>query len=323
MFKEEILDEIKYQQSLQQSGALAMVVQREAPTSGKPGDAAVITSKGEVKGWIGGGCTRGIVIKEALEAMAQQTPRLVRIQTDDDATDKSGVKNYKMTCMSGGSLEVYIEPIASVSNIFIFGRSHIAKALCEIGSVSGFRMHVISDFADESMFPAARTITRLSDFNWEKSSNQGFVVVCTQGEDDELSLKKALGANAGYTSFVASRKKANSVLMALKREGLPHKALAQVKTPAGLNINAKTPEEVAISILAQIVEEKRTPTKNSEKDLSPKLDAEDLYINPVCQIPVKKSTALHVLEHLGQKIYFCCDGCKDSFEKEPERYLPA
>ncbi|HAP60854.1 MAG TPA: hypothetical protein DCR93_15600 [Cytophagales bacterium] len=298
------------------------MVRREAPTSGKPGDKAIITAAGEVKGWVGGGCTRGIVIKEAMAAIQERSPRLVRIQNDTNTAEQSGVKNYKMTCMSGGSVEVYIEPLAPVSEIKIFGRSHIAKALCEVGHSAGFRISVISDLADDIMFPDAATVTPLSEYEPEHTPHD-FVVVCTQGEDDEKSMAAALKTEPRYVGFVASRKKANSVLMYLKREGVPHEQLASVKTPAGLDLNAKTPSEVAISILAQIIQEKRSGKETSttvsaeeERELN-----DELYINPVCKIPVQKSTAKHVLEYKNEKVYFCCDGCKESFEKEPAAYI--
>ena len=123
---------LEFYQKKQEAVVMASVVRREAPTSGKPGDKALITQNGEIKGWIGGGCTRGIVVKEALAALEEGTPRLVRIQTALDVPDQLGVKNYKMTCMSGGSLEVYIEPVMPTLELKIFGRSHIALSLIHI-----------------------------------------------------------------------------------------------------------------------------------------------------------------------------------------------
>ena len=298
--------------------AIAMVVRRDAPSSGKPGDKAIITKDGEVKGWIGGGCTKGIIIKEALASIDEGTPRLVRIEPKTDMPDVSGVKNYKMTCASGGSVDVYIEPLLPMTKIVIFGRSHIAKALCAIGEVSGFDMTVVSDLADDGMFGSAK-IQTLQEFDPKSDLSNAFVVVCTQGENDADSVRAAINSKPRYLSFVASYKKANSVFMELKRSGVPHDELVKIKTPAGLDIKAKTAEEVAISILAQIIEHKRTHEPEQVKEL--KKEIEDLYINPVCKIPVQKSTAKHVLEYEGEKVYFCCDGCKVSFEKEPEAYM--
>ncbi len=316
-----LLKNLEFYQKKQEAIVMASIVRREAPTSGKPGDKALITQSGEIKGWIGGGCTRGIVIKEALAALEERAPRLVRIQTALDAPEQSGVKNYKMTCMSGGSLEVYIEPIMPTLELKIFGRSHIAKALCELGALSGFRVTVISDLIEEEMFSKASKREMLNAFDPTLHLNE-YVVVCTQGEGDEESLASAIKTDPKYLSFVASSRKANAVLMALKRKEVPHAQLIKVKTPAGLDINAKTPAEVAISILAEIIQlsRKKTDEMTSLKPSDPNLSS-DLYINPVCKIPVSKSTAKHVVQYDGEQIYFCCDGCYTSFQKEPSAYV--
>lgn len=322
MFNNSLFQDINNEQDANEPSAIAIIVRREGQTSGKPGDKALITSKGEVKGWIGGGCTRGIVIKESLASIQEGTPRLVKIQPTEDTPKQNGVSNYKMTCMSGGSVEVYIEPIMPVSQIKIFGRSHIAKALCQVGKAAGFAITVVSDHAEEDMFPQADKIVSLNKFDNKLSSGNDFVIVCTQGENDGNSLLAAVKMNTNYIAFVASRKKANSVFLGLKKEGISLEKLSHIKTPAGLDINAKTPEEVAISILGEIIQIKRSGESNSSSIPSLELEEnDDLYINPVCKIPVSKSGAKHVLEHKGEKVYFCCDGCKESFEKEPELYI--
>lgn len=304
--------------------AMAIIVHREGRTSSKPGDKAIITAKGEVKGWIGGGCTRGIIIKEAIASFQDGKPRLVKIQPTENTPKQHGVLYYEMTCMSGGTVEVYIEPIMPVSQIKIFGSSHIAKALCKIGKASGFGVTVISDHAEKEMFPDADDIHALKDYDGQ-ASEKDYIVVCTQGENDSSSLLKAINLNTDYISFVASMKKANSVFMGLKANGVTANQLSNIKTPAGLDINAKTAEEVAISILGQIVQTKRAEELIIEKDLNMNelalSDNDDLYINPVCKIPISKKSAKHILEHNGEKVYFCCDGCHDSFVKEPELYI--
>lgn len=304
--------------------AMAIIVHREGRTSSKPGDKAIITAKGEVKGWIGGGCTRGIIIKEAIASFQDGKPRLVKIQPTENTPKQHGVLYYEMTCMSGGTVEVYIEPIMPVSQIKIFGSSHIAKALCKIGKASGFGVTVISDHAEKEMFPDADDIHALKDYDGQ-ASEKDYIVVCTQGENDSNSLLKAINLNTDYISFVASMKKANSVFMGLKANGVTANQLSNIKTPAGLDINAKTAEEVAISILGQIVQTKRAEELIIEKDLNMNelalSDNDDLYINPVCKIPISKKSAKHILEHNGEKVYFCCDGCHDSFVKEPELYI--
>ncbi|MEM8893477.1 MAG: XdhC family protein [Bacteroidota bacterium] len=323
MYSDQLTDELEKLKAENKPAAMAVVVRREAPSSGKPGDKAIITTDGDVKGWIGGGCTKGIVIKEALESINQGSPRLVRILPADNLSDAAGVKNYKMTCMSGGSVEVYIEPIMQTTQLYIFGRSHIAKALCQLANASGYKVHMVSDLADDGMFESASSISTLKDFDKDKQLNNDYVVVCTQGEDDASSLATAINANPKYLGFVSSRKKANSLFLGLKRDGVPFETLSKIKTPAGIDINAKTPEEVAVSILAEIIQLKRSDDNGGQNDVIGESDQlqEDLYINPVCKIPVQKSTAKYVVEHKGESVYFCCDGCKESFEKEPEVYM--
>ena len=211
-----------------EDAAFAIIVRREAPSSGKPGDKAIITKNGEVKGWIGGGCTKGIVIKESLEAIRQQTPRLVRIDPKMDAPEQEGVKNYRMTCSSGGSVDVYIEPICPATKLVIFGRSHVAKALCAIGPPAGFSLSVISD---KDLFEGTE-VQALKDLDRSTGLSNSYVVVCTQGEDDLVSVRTAIDAKPKHLSFVASRKKANSIFMELRREGVAHEELVKVKTPA-------------------------------------------------------------------------------------------
>ncbi len=305
--------------------ALAMIVRREAPSSGKPGDKAIITKKGEVLGWIGGGCTKGIVLKESLAALDDGKSRLVSISPSIDAPETKGIKYYKMTCQSGGSVDVYIEPMTPTTHVMIFGRSHIARALAMLARATGYKVSIIANDADEDMFPDVNSIVKLADYQPQQVGENTAVVVCTQGEDDALSLENAIGTRARYIAFVSSRKKANAIFMGLKKQGVPIEELSKIKTPAGLDIHAKTPEEVAISILAQIIQEKRKASEVEGSTLhSEEYDSvfdQEYYINPVCKIPVQKSAAKHVLEYKGEKVYFCCDGCKESFEKEPEAYL--
>lgn len=322
MLDENIFEQLESLRRQDRTAAVAVVVNRKSPTSGKPGDKALITEEGEVHGWIGGGCTKGIVIKEAIASLKDQKPRLVKIAPGADVqSEQQGVKTYSMMCQSEGSVDVYIEPMIPPSKIFILGRSHIAKALCEIGAAAGYDMTVISDLSEHEMFPKARKFQALSEFDNSQVKASDFVVVCTQGEDDEKSLSAAVKSAANYVAFVSSHRKANSIYRTLKSQGIPIEDLAQIKTPAGLDLNAKSPQDVAISILAQIVQEKQAPAKDTNEEEAFAALNEDLYMNPVCKIPVQKSTAKHVLEHKGEKVYFCCDGCKVSFEKEPEAYL--
>ena len=299
--------------------AMAFVIRRRIPSSGKPGDKAVIDQQGTITGWIGGGCTRGIVLKEALAAIADGKPRVVRISSDMNGASPDDVVQYPMTCHSGGTVELYIEPVMPKPHLIIFGKSHVAMALNKLASAMQYSVTAVARDADEHIFPGADVLTAIEDADIGVSD---YVVVCTQGEADELALQRAAESEAEYVAFVASRKKAHAVFQYLREQNVTTDRLRQIKTPAGLDINAKTPEEVAVSILAQIVEQYRSEASNPVV-LDVKNDNPNLYINPVCGVPVEKSTAKHVLEYEGESVYFCCDGCKVQFEAEPAKYMTA
>lgn len=302
--------------------AAAYIVRRKIPSSGKPGDKAIISENGEIYGWIGGGCTRGIVLKEALAAIQDNKPRFVSISPDQQEGAFGNTKIYKMTCQSGGEVEVYIEPVLPKPKIMIFGASHIAMALSQITKAMDYQLDVVMTQPDASLFPGADQIRQLNEIDPNEISATTYVVVCTQGEQDLEALHKALQAKPPYLAFVSSRKKANSIYTDLRGLGVSFEQLSSIKTPAGLDIGAKTPEEVAISILAEIIKDYRSEKASSDEAAASSITMpEDFYLNPVCNVPVQKSTAKHVLDYKGEKVYFCCDGCKVSFEKEPEKYM--
>lgn len=306
--------------------ATAYIVRRTAPSSGKPGDKAIITSEGKIFGWIGGGCTRGIVLKEAIGSINNGKPVFVSIGKDQKVNHHSQTKNYAMTCQSGGEVEVYIEPVLPKPKIMIFGKSHIAMAIVKLAKAMDYMVHVVMHEVDKNVFPEADEIYDLPNYNSERFDEKSYSIVCTQGEGDLAALKKAIDLNGTYLAFVSSRKKATSIYKELRDAGVTFDQLKQIKTPAGLDIKAKLPEEVAISILAEIVQHFRDPqeveTNNNAKSGELAIPTDEFYINPVCQIPVQKNTAKHVIEHKGDKVYFCCDGCKVSFEADPYKYIP-
>ncbi|MCB0571105.1 MAG: XdhC family protein [Phaeodactylibacter sp.] len=313
------IEEARHLYQKREPFAIALVVNRQAPSSGKPGDKAVIEKNGKVSGWIGGGCTRGIVLKEAADAMRDGQPRLVRISPEKPAAtaEHSNVKDYYMTCQSGGTVEVYIEPVLPRPQLLIMGKSHVAKALCRLGRAMEYTVTVVSKAADAEMFPDADNIISQMEIPEGQVFPNTCIVVCTQGENDEDALEQAVRTGAPYVAFVASRRKANGIFHTLRQRGLSFDELKGIKTPAGLDINAKLPEEAAVSILAEIIAFMR-----SEQAAGAAVEAtdSDVFINPVCQIPVSKSTAKHVVVYKGENYYFCCDGCRDTFEQEPEKY---
>ncbi|MEL6654308.1 MAG: XdhC family protein [Bacteroidota bacterium] len=302
--------------------AVAVVVRDQPPSSGKPGDKAVIDQEGGVHGWIGGGCTRSIVVQEALTAIREGKTRLVRISPKADVEPENGVIDYKMTCHSGGTVEVFIEPVLPKPHIIILGKSSVARALSRLAKAMDYEVSAQAPGADAEIFPSADAITEDFSLADLKLSEQCFVVVSTQGEQDEAAMEAAVKAEPHYLAFVGSRRKANGVFRYLLGNGVDGEKLSQISSPAGLDIGARRPEEIAVSILAEIVQDLRAQREAIQKEDKVAL-AENLYINPVCNVPVDKNSAKHIIDYKGEKVYFCCDGCKVQFEAEPEKYMSA
>ena len=305
--------------------ALASIVRRKAPSSGKPGDHALITADGYIHGWIGGGCTRGIVLKEALLSLKDGKSRYVAISKDQLIESYSNTKVYNMTCQSGGQVEVYIEPMLPKPHLLIFGQSHIGMALSKLAKAMDYQVTAVMNTADPTVYPAADHIHDISTFSDVANYKDAYIVVCSQGEGDVTALLKALSIESNYIGFVASMKKGQSVFTDLRQHGITFDQLKKIKTPAGIDIGGKLPEEAAVSILAQIIQlfrDESDPTSvNEDSSTLSEMPNDDYYLNPVCNIPIQKSTAKHVLQHKGTSVYFCCDGCKVSFEMEPEKYI--
>ncbi len=315
--------------------AIAQVIDRIAPSSGKVGDKAIVLDTGELIGWVGGGCVRGIVIKEAINVIKSKRYRRVRISPEGGTRETANYKEYVMSCQSKGTLEVLIEPVVPQPEIIVVGKSNIARKLSSLAVASDFKVTVLANAVDAQMFPTAHTVSDQVDFSGFKNLSNTYIIVTTQGEDDDLSVKKALETPVPYVGFVASKKKAGDIKNYLTQEGLGEERIAQLRSPVGLDINAKLASEVAISILAEVIDHFRNGNATESRPEQPWTDtsetqaptpmedqfAEEYYINPVCQVPVSKTNPKHVVEYRGEKVYFCCDGCKVSFEKEPGAYI--
>jgi xanthine dehydrogenase accessory factor len=306
--------------------ALAMVVRRDAPSSGKVGDKAVINKHGEMIGWVGGGCVKGILIKEAEDAMRTGKARLVKIGKSLTTLKQDGVMEYKMTCQSEGTVEVFIEPILPKPHLVVMGKSAIAKALVKMAGVAGYRITGVAQDADLTTYEKVDELITQVNLTNVKTTAATCIVVVTQGEGDEKALSEALQKDYAYLGFVASKKKMVSIADYLESSGFDKKKIDAITSPAGIDINAKQPEEVAISILAQIIQLQNSANTPAvfEKFESTKEDggkAPVYYINPVCGVPVDMNNPKHVVEYKNEKIYFCCDGCKVKFDAEPEKYM--
>ncbi len=306
--------------------ATATVVRCQAPSSGKPGDKAIIYPSGEIWGWIGGGCAQPVVVKEALKSLADRRPRLVRISPSADGSEE-GIVDYTMTCHSGGALDIYIEPVLPKPQIVILGRSPVAQTLARLARTIGYAVSVVA--AEELKRECFGDAQLLQDKNFSLSSchinSKSFVVVSTQGEGDEEALEQAARSDAGYIGFVASRTKAQKVFEYLRNRGVSAERLQGVRAPAGLNISAASPEEIAVSILAEIIEvrgaSEKAPAISASKpgQILPVINVEAK--DPICGMMVDTSKAKYKSQYQGKWIYFCCAGCKDTFERQPDKYL--
>ena len=327
---------------LWQSGkvfATATVVRAEKPTSGKPGDKAIVTEEGEMFGWIGGSCAQPTVIEEALKAMRENRSTLVRLSTEADAAgERGGLTELPMTCYSGGTMEIYIEPHQPRVRLVVVGGQHVAQALTALGRAMGYEIVSVVPAGESNQI--AEADQQVSDLEALPGLvNSGTcVVVATHGNYDELALEPALRSGAGYVGLVASRKRSESVVEYLRGKGLGRKELAALHVPAGLDIGARRGDEIALSILAEIVEYRRQ-TEAVDELTKPGLEvtgtgsevtgttegeqAPETAIDPICGMSVKIEGAAHTHEHEDTTYYFCCAGCQTRFASDPQSYLEA
>ncbi len=306
--------------------ALATVVRAERPTSAKPGARAIITADGRLEGWVGGSCAQPTVIREALAALKEGQPRFLRLCPPErlGQAPQSGVVEVALTCISGGTLEVYIEPHLPRPLLVAIGHLPVVEALATLGSGLNYTVAVVGLDATRERFPLAAHVLNGLDFAQLPRSSETYVVVASHGNYDEDALEWALGTDAAYVALVASPKRGESVRKYLAESGVPADRLSRLKCPAGLDLGAGSPEEIALSILAEIVQLRRQPQQQpaapqAAEAAAPAEPAE--AIDPVCGMTVEIATARYTYAYAGQTYYFCAPGCQRSFSKEPEKYL--
>ncbi len=281
---------------------LAMVVRREPYSSAQPGDMAIITADGAYHGWLGGNCTQPTVKREARLALEEGRPRLVSLSPDPKSTQRPGVTALPMTCHSGGSVDIYLEPMLPPPQLLVFGESPCARALARLGEVMGYGIDPVGDL---SALPASRPETT-------------FAVVATMGENDEDCIAAAIAARCAYIGVVASRKRFAEIREGLIGRGISRDALAQVHNPAGLDLGARVPEEVALSILAEIVQ-----LRHAAQPRPTPIQAPQTETDPVCGMTVEVATARHRATHAGHDYFFCNPRCREKFLADPVRFLAA
>ncbi len=302
---------------------LATVVRSEKPTSSKPGAKAIITPDGALQGWVGGSCAEPTIKKEARKALESGQPRLIRLCPPEarGKAPQEGVTEVELTCISGGTLEIYLEPYLPQPHLIVVGHQAMASALVRQGKSLGYRVTVMAlDPSSESFDEADAKLDKI-DFSAVRTDANTYIVVCSHGNYDELALIEALKTGVAYVGLVASKKRLEAVRQYLGDSDLTQSQVERLKCPAGLDIGAVIPEEIALSILAEIVQVRRQNPAGWSVPEAAIQEAPTEAKDPVCGMMVEIATARYVTVHKGQKYYFCAAGCQRSFEKQPEKYL--
>ena len=280
--------------------ALITVVRREPPSSARVGDAALVRQSGEYHGWAGGGCTRETVMRESLRAIADGEPRLLSLSPSGNAASpRPGMQLLPMACESGGTVEIYVEPVLPAPRLVLFGATPAVEALARIGEAMGYR------------------VERSPEASPHLSLRGAHVLIATMGDEDLEVLQKVLASDPAYVGVIASRKRFEHVGETLAACGVPRAALDRVLAPAGLDLGARTPEEIALSVMAQIVQHRRKPPARLEAK-NPATSSSSEAKDPICGMSVTVATARHKAEVGGTTYYFCCAGCRSKFLQREE-----
>jgi xanthine dehydrogenase accessory factor len=313
--------------------ALITVVRCEAPTSAKPGAKGIVDAAGEIHGWIGGGCAQPAVIKSARQALADGQPRLVRISPgmSDDAVE--GIVEFGMPCHSGGTLDIFVDPVNVVPSLLVIGTSAAGCAVAAFAASSGFAATIAG--SGVAVGRVSDAVVIVDSFERARGIEAQFVVVATQGKRDEEGIELALSTKAQFIGLIASERKAEKLKDALRQRGQSAENLARITAPVGVPIQAQTPEEIGVSVVAEIIRVRRSLARAVEATVpaaaspaamqsasAPEVEERAVAADPVCGMNVTAADAPRV-EYRGAEYRFCCSGCAELFSKHPERYVGA
>jgi xanthine dehydrogenase accessory factor len=261
----EVMELVAQLKAAEEAFVLATVVRTVSVTAAKAGAKAVIRPDGTiVAGWIGGGCARGAVLKAARDALADGEPRMVSVQPENllaelgvkPGENRDGVRFVQNMCPSKGTMDVFVEPVLPHPSLVILGGSPVALSLAAQARQLGYHVTVAAPAGDLTATPDADML--IDGFALGKLHEaRRFVVISTQGKGDEAALRTAVATDATYHAFVGSRRKMSALREKLLGEGIDAPAIDRIKAPAGLDLGAITPEEIAMSILAEITVERR------------------------------------------------------------------
>ena len=338
-----LFDQIAVLRREGQSFALATVVARRAPVSAHLGDRAIVFADGRMEGFVGGACSREIIRQQGLDALKTRCSRLVSIRPDaadsGPATGEHVV--VPMTCVSEGAIDVYVEPFVQARRLFVVGATPVADSLARLARAMNYDVvrvvlgpeqrdieHAQRDIEQEAAALGASVVTLDALETALRDNAAGgadlAAVVASQGHYDEEALESILRCGVPYVGLVASRTRGAAVRAMLEKRAVP--GVATIRNPAGVDLGARTPPEVALSILAEIVKTHPDGTRmaaavaaNAPPATAPPAPA--TAVDPVCGMSVAVASARHTAALDGVTYYFCCAGCRGKFLDAPGAYL--
>lgn len=301
----------------------ATVVRVQHPTSVQPGSVALVLTDGTIEGFVGGVCAEQSVRAYSLVALEREEPVLLRIVPDPEGdpadsegtavSSEEGVVTVKNPCLSGGTIEVFLEPAPPAPRVIVVGETPIAKAIARIGPELGLEI-VTSDGHDPEPAPADLA-----------------VIVAAHGRDELHALRRGLESAVPYVGLVASGKRGAGVVEELRADGVAEELLERIDVPAGLPIGSRSAGEIAVSVLAKLIEVRRGGSDapaaappgpereragEAERPAAPK--AASLAVDPICGMTVAAVASTLSVERDGETVYFCSEGCKAKFEAQEE-----
>lgn len=281
----------------------ATVVRADRPTSAKPGDRALVLADGTMVGFVGGECAKSSVQIQALAALETGEAVLLRIDPEVPPSGptpravQSGSVTVHNPCLSGGALEIFLEPTVPPPLVVIHGDAPIAQALHELGSWLGLDT---------------------SKGGGELPPGTAAVLVASHGDGEHQAITDALDAGVGYVGLIASLRRGEAVLGAID---LSPAKRTRVHTPAGLDIGARSPKEVAVSVLAELISLRPRATIRQPNDSEPQLPGAPAATDPVCAMSVAAIESSRHIDHEGVRYFFCGSGCEDAFRADPHSFV--
>lgn len=284
---------------------MATVVWRQGPSSGQHGSRAIVTASGEMFGFIGGACAEPVLVREAQRALVDRTPRLLLLgQHDDTGHVPEGMTAIAISCQSDGALHIYLEPVQVTPHLVVVGRSPMAHTLAELASSLDWNV----------------VRTDGPDFDPTIITRRTLVVVATQGHGDEEIVEAAIGARPAFLGVVASHRRGDALRSYLLDRGASAESVAAVRVPVGLDLGHTSHREVAVAVLAELVQLRASGAlapPPGDRPVRRSVEA----VDPVCGMTVTADASGRPFEHEGVTFYFCCPGCRHVFATNPAAYL--